>query len=195
LGLGFIKERGLKQQMMKHFFVAIAFLLLGSITAIAQDTPDSGDFDGRWEGTMKYLSPETYDQAHGFVPSNTEFAFSIDGKTAKVFYKLETGEWHEAKQGAFVFIPYKTNAVILSMTSDATRTNPGDWVETWNFTLTHKDKDSLYVIFSRAVNNFRHPPDFDDGKFKGRYFVIAYSEFKRISVQPNSGARPYKSPE
>jgi hypothetical protein len=169
--------------MVKRFLLAAIFSIVGSVAAFSQTDLYKSGFDGRWEGTLKYVSPESYDKTHGNVPSNTEFAFTVNGKSAKVFYRLDTGEWHEAKPGTFSFVAYKTNAIILSMNSDGIGGNPGSWVETWNFTITHKDNDSLYVIFSRAVNNFREEPNFDDGKSRGRWFAIAFGEFARAASQ------------
>jgi hypothetical protein len=171
-----------------HAFLGRNGLSAGrSIAAFAQDVPDSGDFDGRWEGTVKFIPPEAYDADHGYSAAPASFAFSIDGKNVRVSYKTETGEWRDF-QAPYGIATYKTNAVIISIHSNATQTNAGDWVETMSFTITHKDKDSLYIIFSRAVDNFRKPPDFNEEDAKGRFFGIAFGEFKRVPALPSQPA-------
>jgi hypothetical protein len=49
-------------------------------------------------------------------------------------------------------------------------------VETWNFTVTQKDKDTLLVDYVRVVNNLGLTADIN-GKFATR----GYGELKRVS--------------
>jgi hypothetical protein len=162
--------------------VALAFLLQMAATAASfgQDLYYGG-FDGAWEGTLKYIDPSAYDSLRGYnIPDGVGLRIVISGNNASVFYKNEDG-WSEVKPGLFHIVAHKTNAIVYAIESSRDvmdETGQGGWVETWNFTITHKDRSSLYVFFNRAVNNYLLASDFKDPVtgVPGRLFGSAFGE-------------------
>lgn len=51
-------------------------------------------------------------------------------------------------------------------------------METWNYTLTHKDQKTLYVYFVRAVNNYLRSYD---EKMDARFYRSAFGELRRTN--------------
>lgn len=148
---------------------------------------------GRWEGQLhptstqpfSPLSPEEATEAA--ASPGTPFAFSITADSAKVYTKAKDGSWSEVKAGNFHLLTAATNAILFAMTADLnTSTKTGGWVETWNFTITHKERDSLDVVWTRAVNNFTHSSDYnqkiENGYDTGRFFSIRYGEMTRADT-------------
>lgn len=66
-----------------------------------------------------------------------------------------------------------TNAVIFA--SSAGEDRDGRWVETWNFTLTEKNSETMIACFSRVVNNL----DLGEAKDAGKFGLLAVGEFHR----------------
>jgi len=155
--------------MRKMLKVIVSSLLLlsggfSSAFALRADgavrVEDYGGFDGRWEGSFMRTPDQVFPSTSEKETIPTEIAFSIDGSAVQVFIKLDGKNWSEVKHGQFHIYSYKTNAVIYSITADLGNFNdPTGWVETWNFTLTHKEENSLYAVATRAVNNFDHHSD------------------------------------
>jgi hypothetical protein len=144
----------------------VAILAAGITKATAQDDKYYGGFDGRWEGTMSHVSLPAFDNPEVTTYIDAAIAFTISGNKAKVFFKVHD-DWQEIKAGTFQILGYKTNAVLFSITSSgdlnstASRApNIDGWIETWNFTITHKAADSLFVTATRAVNNYPKPYDY-----------------------------------
>ncbi len=54
-----------------------------------------------------------------------------------------------------------------------------DWVEIWNFTLSQKNHESLYVYFVRSVNNVLLARDLKDPIQKPGFFISAFGELSR----------------
>lgn len=172
----------------------LIFIIGGSIsnaqTDDAQRTIDFyNGFDGRWEGAFKREPSQVFDPlfpteapADPTNPPVTNTAFTINKNSAQVYLK-DGAFWNEIKAGGFRFLASGTNAVLFSITGNVSNTPTGSWVETWNFTITHKDRDSLQVVVVRAVNNFTHPSDYlsENGKTPGRFFHQLYGEMTRQS--------------
>jgi hypothetical protein len=164
--------------ILKSLFLAI--LLLLPLPAIAADDPYYGGFDGRWEGTLRFVPAEAYDPEIGYATESARYAFAIKGDTVSVYSNDGTG-WEESMPGNFRIAMHKTNGVIFAHHSsiDDKSGKTYGWVETWNFTFTHKDENSLYVLFTRAVNNLGVPYDYRAQGARGRMLTIAHGEFVR----------------
>jgi hypothetical protein len=169
---------------IKTIMCALAILCGIGTCAIAQDDDlYYGGFDGRWEGAMAHVPLQQFDVPNvNYAP--VEYAFSITGQDVKVYEKLN-GVWQERKLGGFRLVQFKTNAIIVSITASSDikdQTGSGGWVETLNFTITHKDRDGLYVSLTRAVNNYLHAYDDKsaDGVPLGRFVNVLYGEMDRV---------------
>jgi len=161
--------------------ILVAALLLVPATAMAaDDDPYYGGFDGRWEGTLQYIPAEAFDSERGYAHEDTRFALSIRGEAVSVYMKDSKG-WQEYMPGGFRMVAHKTNGEIfgnLSSVDDAGGKVFG-WVESWNFTFTHKDDQTLYVFFTRVVHNLGVPYNYRAQGATGRSFNIAHGEFSR----------------
>ena len=172
--------------------LAGAIILCSASFAAAQTSDEKRTVDfyngflGRWEGQLSATASEVFNSrspeeiaAEGPI-APISFAFTITASSVKVFTKAKAGEWTEAKAGNFRLLTGSTNAVLFAITSGG-----GDdgWVETWNFTITHKERDSLDVVWTRAVNNFSHSSDYKKkltgGYESGRFFSVRYGEMTR----------------
>lgn len=148
--------------------------------AMADDDPYYGGFDGRWEGMLQFVPAEAYDPQIGYTSESGHVAFAIKGDTVSVYSNDGTG-WQENMPGNFRIVMHKTNGVIFAHHSsvDNKSGKTYGWVETWNFTFTHKDEKTLYVLFTRAVNNLGVPHDYKVQGARGRMLTIAHGEFSR----------------
>jgi hypothetical protein len=133
---------------------------------------DIGSFDGTWEGKLDVLDTkgsQSYNRtkaAYGESP----FAIAVHGQRASVHF----GET-EVKPTSFQTQIYMTNAVVFA--TDTGYQSGHQWVETWNFTLTQKDSETLIVCLSRVVNNL----DLAEGEDNSKFYVLAVGEFRRTS--------------
>jgi hypothetical protein len=178
----------------KVVMLAAAFVLANCLVAAAQPeiVKDDffGGFDGRWEGTINFVAPEAYSKDHGIALPPTDIAFTIKGKSVSVYYKggpKNVPEWKEAKPQQFQIAQLKTSAMILTIVSSRPKKNDEndkykDWVETINFTITHKDRDGLFVAYSRSVNNYMLEYD-HSGDDPGRFFNMGFGEMTRVPPQ------------
>lgn len=108
----------------------------------------------------------------------------IQKNVAKVFLKYP-GKWREIMPGQFNSKSHKTNAIVYAFNSSGDmydKTGKGGWVETWNFTLTHKDKEILYGYFIKSVNNYLLSYDSKDekGTIIGRFYRSAFGALKKV---------------
>jgi len=83
---------------------------------------------------------------------NLELKLFIYAGQVKVFI-LRGTQWQEVKAGKFKITQQKTNAIIYSMDSG------GGWVESWVFSLSRYDRDSINVYGNRIINNFKQAAD------------------------------------
>lgn len=148
---------------LKMLACAIALLVVSMSHANSQTDRYYGGFDGRWEGQMSHISLPAFDNPKAQDYADAGIAFTINGRSVKVYFKSPpNGSWSELKPGGFQILVHKTNAIIFSITSSEDindSTGSGGWVETWSFTLTHKDENGLYVVATRAVNDYLRPYD------------------------------------
>ncbi len=180
------------KQVIRAAIMAAALLVASVPQAFSQEaaarTIESyGGFDGRWEGVIRQTPGQV------FSPGVTEdlldppanfLAFSISNAEVKVYTKPGAA-WVEMYPGHFRLVTGGTNAVLFCIAAGTD--SDGGWVETSNFTITHKERDSLNVVLTRAVNNFNKPSDYfekrGEGIFaSGRFFQIFSGEMTRVDV-------------
>lgn len=90
----------------------------------------------------------------------------------------------EVKFEKFNITRHKTNAVIYAQDSESKKLNEedtGEWVETWNITLTRKNDGAVYVYLVRAVNNFLLAPEIHTDEETARFFYSWSGELKQVA--------------
>lgn len=161
---------------LRSMLFACAIIALAPTTAASEDLYYGG-YDGVWRGKLKISMLDLKSGAPQPDPSDLEFELQIRGNVVHVF---SGADHEEVKAGGFRIATHKTNAVIYTTDSANDvydKTGVGGWVETWNFTATHKDTNTLYVSWVRAVNNYLRPPWRDR---KGQPFVLSgFGELNR----------------
>jgi hypothetical protein len=158
----------------------LTFVMLAG-PAGARDEDYLGGFDGRWEGPLKSIAPQAYDPVHGInLTDDMALALSVKDEGVSVYTGNSKGDWREVKGGRFQILTLKTNAAITAVDSSNEAPDKPGWVETWNFSVTHKDQDHLLVVFTRMVNNYTKP-DEDHGSAPGRFIVLGFGELHRVS--------------
>ncbi|HET7084397.1 MAG TPA: hypothetical protein VFI23_06480 [Rhizomicrobium sp.] len=159
---------------------SLVLVMLAS-PAIAEELDYMGGYDGRWEGGLKSIAPEAYDAVHGInLSDDMTIAFVIKNESVSVYSGNSKGNWREAKPGHFQILTLKTNATITAIDSSNEPPDKQGWVETWNFSATHKDRDHLLVIFTRVVNNYTAPED-NHGSSPGRFMMLGVGEMHRVT--------------
>ncbi|WP_298259227.1 hypothetical protein [Bradyrhizobium sp.] len=156
--------------------VFIAILPIVSVMAFLNPAAGqgSGSLEGTWEGRLEFVyvssskDPESNKRAKAAY-AKSPFRISINGQRVAVYFGDE-----EVKPGLFQLQAYMTNAVIFA--SSAGEDHDGRWVETWNFTVTEKNSETIIACLSRVVNNVDRPETSDDSKFG----LIAAGEFHRV---------------
>jgi hypothetical protein len=167
-----------------QFFIklAVVAMLLTPAMAQAQDDDLFGGFDGRWEGFLNFAPAEAFDRDHGYQTASGKYAIAINGAAVSVYIREGT-EWKEADPGAFRIVPYKTNAVVFAHGAALGQEGgkAAGWVETWNFTITHKDTQTLYVALIRSINNVQMGPNDKADGTSGRFFTMGFGEFDHVA--------------
>ena len=143
---------------MKTLIISIFIILLSGCSGVnPKEQVDDlylGGYEGVWRGTLVGNSGKDFP----FYSSSVEINMKIEIADGSVrVYTLKNGINVEVKPGAFKLLVHKTNAIVYSMNSSPDiydKTGKGGWVETWNITLTHGEKNSLYGTYIRAVNNY-----------------------------------------
>lgn len=156
-------------------------LVVFAVSAIADEQDYMGGFDGRWEGQLKPIAPQAYDAVHG-INFNDDFmlAFVVRNEGVSVFTGNSKGNWRETKAGHFQILSFKTNATITAIDSSNEAPDKSGWVETWNFSATHKDRDHLLVTYARLVNNYTKG-DENHTSTPGRFISLGFGELHRVS--------------
>lgn len=129
------------------------------------------DFNGTWRGSFQKVDPNLQSNALPDVtnhPEYLEFAIEISESSTRVYIQWDNA-WQEIKPGSFGSLTHKTNAIIAATDSRFSQDGKIGWVETWNFTITAKDSDSLYAYWVRAVNN----PHLVDGSSQDARFILS----------------------
>jgi len=168
--------------MLKYAILSVALIFSTCTSAFAQEGIAKedffGGFDGRWEGTFNFVAKDAFSTTYGRDLPSQAMAFTINGKQVHVYRKTELGDWHDVKPGEFIIVPFKTSAVVTTI--DSGSDDDSGWVESWNFTITHKDRDGLLVAFSRSVNNYKRSYEDVSEQHPGRFFYMAFGEMTRV---------------
>ena len=157
-----------------HFArVAVAFLAIAVICSPASlaRAADFGSLNGTWEGALAGIN------GAGVSTAPADFGqmrIVIRDGIAQVFLK-HNNDLEEVKPGDFQVVHYLTNAVVMSI--DTGHDQDGQWVESWVFTVTQKDANTLLVQFCRQVNNLDMPANAKGSKFT----IAAAGELRRIT--------------
>jgi hypothetical protein len=121
---------------------------------------DLGTLDGTWEGNLAVTPVPTSAGPGG--PYTVRIV--ITGANARVFtHGLAGGAFHEIKPGLFKVARIGPSGVIVAL--DQGDDDEGTWVETWTFSVTLKQPDTLITNFYRVVNNVDLPLTVDHSKF------------------------------
>lgn len=163
--------------------LAASALAAAMSPALAQDKAQNkdymGGFDGRWEGPLKSIAPQAYDPVHGKnLSDDMALAITVKDGAVSVFTGNSKGNWTEVKPGHFEILALKTNATISSIDSSNEAPDKSGWVETWNISATHTDRDHLLVAFTRQVNNY-NKPDGDRSSAPGSFMTLGLGELHR----------------
>ncbi|GEM_PF-1808360 len=166
-----------------QIFLFFSVLIISPIV-YGEDDLYYGDFNGSWEGTLYLIGLDLpgfpYTLSTKEIDKNGgESKIVVSGQNVEVYYKWK-GKWKEVKPGQFKINKHKTNAIIFAINSSSDvydKTGSGGWVETWNFTLTYKDKNSVYVYVTRAVNNYMKKYDEEISRF----FISSFGDFQKVS--------------
>lgn len=107
------------------------------------------NFGGEWRGELQpthgaHLDPRDW---------NLELRFFIKGQNVQVHIHRGNNNWQEVKAGKFRMSQDKSNALIYALDSNS------GWAESWVFSLSRRDDDSIYVYGNRIINNFKQAPD------------------------------------
>lgn len=174
---------------MKKICITLFIMFWLASSAYAIDDLYMGGFEGTWTGTLQWISPNAHEQSK-FLTANwlsdhesMQIKLIVHKKSANVFLKYK-GEWREIMPGKFTIESHKTNAVVYAFNSSddiKDMSGKGGWVETWSFTLTHKDKNRLFAYQIKSVNNYLSPYDRKDsnGTIIGRYFRSSFGELEK----------------
>lgn len=174
---------------MKAVLFLAAILSLTACSTTNQKTNENtdlymGGFDGVWVGNFKGIKGKGYP----FIATGEEeFAIMLMIKDdyVSVTTTPKGKKPNTVKEGKFKIIKHKTNAIIYAQDSESEKFNEednGEWVETWNMTLTHKEKNSIYVYYVRSVNNFLLAHDTNTEDVSGRFFYSAYTELTKVAT-------------
>jgi hypothetical protein len=146
-----------------------------------------GGFEGIWAGKLRTIDPAAFHATVGSGKPGTdwEHAIIVSGSSVKIMFRVDgTKPWKEVKPGTFRIVTHKTNATVYAIdsASDVYDTSgSGGWVESWTYSLTHKDSGSLYAGFWRAVSNYLRKPD----EKSARFFGAAFGELRKVPSLPN----------
>ncbi|HEY9035564.1 MAG TPA: hypothetical protein VIM96_02520 [Pseudomonadales bacterium] len=166
--------------IFKPVFLMPLLILMNACSLVNNNSGTSnaiylGGFDGTWEGRLEPISPNEYPFKH-IDSGSWHLKLAIVNGEVSVFSRdpKNSAGWRSVMPGKFSITEHKTNAVVFAMASATDvldKTGSGGWVETWNITLTKKDKASLYVVHTRAVNNYLQKPELQNGPLQGRFLL------------------------
>lgn len=139
--------------VMRIGTICLASILLAVPPAQAADL---GTLDGTWDGTLSAVDRSQQIASYGV-------RIVIAGANAHVFTLYANGIFQEVKPGKFHVSRLGPNGIVAAI--DSGQDNEGTWVETWNYTVTLKQKDTLIVNFCGTVNNVDLPLTSDHSKF------------------------------
>ena len=135
---------------MKFVRAFLVVILIKSILIFPSALASKGeffDFNGIWEGHIKGFQAPLLRTKRTHVFKTRLW---VKGDEVQVFYQKDQ-RWNEVKAGAFRIFKHKSNALIYAINSGTDQ--DGAWVETWSFSVTKKDKNSLLVYWYSVINN------------------------------------------
>lgn len=132
------------------------------------------NLNGEWRGVLQPLHGSNLDPRDWAL----ELKISIYADQTNVFIRRGT-QWQEVKAGKFQIDQHKTNAIIHSIDSG------GGWVESWVFSLSRYDRDSINVYGNRIINNFKQAADSSSRIAYGAtgHFQRVYEKHKENTVK------------
>lgn len=166
--------------------LAVILSLLGCASKnLTKENPEFylGGFDGVFVGNIQQLKGNGYP----FIASGEHkmsFMLVVSENDVSIHTGTPEKGLKEVKLDKINIIKHKTNAVIYAQESEGENYNEedkGDWVETWNMTVTRKDNNSVYVYLVRAVNNFRLAPETNTDEKTGRFFYSWSGELQQVA--------------
>ena len=142
---------------MRPILTGLALILV-AVPAWGQDL---GTLNGTWEGSLTPVNaPAFYEWTEPYV-----FRIVISENNAQVFRSTKGAAFKEVKPGAFHIMQHRTNAVVVAI--DSGNDNDGMWVQTYNFSVTLKDQNTLITNWYNVVNNTGIPLSSATSKFTG----------------------------
>jgi TonB family protein len=141
--------------------------------------------DGTWEGDLMFLQGATLSQKE---PVTVRYRLTVQGPIVHV-YVVRPQDVKEIKPGKFHIDLFMTNAIIYA--TESGKDHEGTWVETWVFTLTQFDRDTLLTNFSRVVNNLDLPLTSDHSKFAKE----AAGKLSRTAFGQDTSTAPEAKPQ
>lgn len=175
--------------MLRKTIVAASAAMLPIAPGASRAANFEPGFDGAWAGVISVIDTSLYnptplpDELGTAIDTmKLEIAIEIEGDAARVYIKNDNG-WKEVKRGSFDIVVHKTNAVVAAIDSNVAKDMSAGWVETWNFTLTHKDDKALYAYWVRAVNNYHLAA----GEPYARFMVSGVAELAPSDPIPGPG--------
>jgi hypothetical protein len=150
--------------------VVIGNVLLASLWANKGAAQDLGSIDGVWEGTLDWVHAPGLQTREN--PAQV-WRIVLQGNTAKMFI-VRDGKLEEVYPGTWKVERLETNVLIHAIASGGSR---GDrWINSMSFNLLKRDRDTLGVVRSGAVNNAGTPLTSDISK----YFAVQTGNFHRV---------------
>jgi hypothetical protein len=135
------------------------------------------DFDGVWEGNLSVKAARGVAD-HKWQQFDLRTRITIRGLESSVAI-FDNGEWKDLKGYQFQTVRNKTNAVVTTIVSQ----EGAQWVETWNFSLTQLEADTLFAVSNRMVNNFLMAKNEDFA----RAVFVGQGEMRRTGRVPKQG--------
>ena len=149
-------------------------------TASTKPVPETSMFNlgGEWQGRLQPIHGQHLDPRDWKLP----LRFYIRGDRAQVFID-RGGQWQEVKPGKFKVSQHKSNAVIHSIDSGS------GWVESWIFSISRRDEDSIFVYGNRIINNFKQPAANKHSRITyaaSSVFTRSYERFSKTPEKPST---------
>jgi hypothetical protein len=142
-----------------------------------------GGFDGVWVGNVQQIKGNGYP----FVAKGgheLSMMLVIREETVDILTGAAGKPLKQVHFNKINIVRHKTNAIIYAQHSESEKLNEedkGEWVETWNMTLTLKKDGSVYIYLVRAVNNFLLSPEIYTDKETARFFYSWSGELNQVA--------------
>jgi hypothetical protein len=144
---------------MKRIVRRILIGIASAVVALPAWAQDLGTLDGTWQGSLGPINgPNLFKMTEPHI-----VRIVITGSNAKVYKSTKDGAFTEVKPGAFHVVQLQTNAIIYAINSGSD--NEGTWVQTWEYAVTLKDRNTLITNWIDVVNNINVPLSVDHSKF------------------------------